>query len=85
MHHPGYLHVWINRRYCRYENNFKAFQDRVKACVKESVNQVFNSPTMDDPRYITFNPYVKEVHDPIKQEIYESKVNKYLGISLSLQ
>ncbi|XP_018341696.1 PREDICTED: protein crossbronx-like, partial [Trachymyrmex septentrionalis] len=56
-----------------YENNFEAFQDRVKACVKESVNQVFNSPTMDDPHYITFNPYVKEVHDPIKQEIYESK------------
>ena len=33
---------------------------------------------MDDPHYITFNPYVKEVHDPIKQEIYESKVNKYI-------
>jgi len=39
---------------------------------------------MDDPHYITFNPYVKEVHDFIKQEIYEPKVNKHLGISLSL-
>ncbi|XP_012057211.1 PREDICTED: AKT-interacting protein-like [Atta cephalotes] len=67
-----------------HENNFEAFRDRVKACVKESVNQVFNSPTMDDPHYITFNSYVKEVHDPIKQEIYESKdeeENKPMGLS----
>lgn len=47
----------------------------MKAYVKESVNQVFNPPTMDDPHYITFSPYVNELHDPIKREIYEPKVN----------
>ncbi|KAL0102596.1 hypothetical protein PUN28_018119 [Cardiocondyla obscurior] len=66
------------------ENNFEAFRERVKACVKESVNQVFNPPTMDDPHYITFNPYMNELHDPIKREIYETKdeeENKQLGLS----
>lgn len=51
----------------------------MKACVKESVNQVFNPPTIDDPHYIAFNPYVNELHDPTKREIYEAKVNKYLN------
>ncbi|XP_071559769.1 protein crossbronx homolog [Temnothorax nylanderi] len=66
------------------EKNSEAFRERVKACVKESVNQVFNPPTMDDPHYITFNPYVNELHDPIRREIYESKgeeENKPLGLS----
>lgn len=67
--------VRINRWHYRQENNFEAFRERVKTCVKESVNQVFNPPTMDDPHYITFNPYVNELHDSTKREIYESKVN----------
>lgn len=54
----------------------------MKTCVKASVNQVFDPPTMDDPHYITFTRYVNEVHDPIKREIYEPKVNKYLRITL---
>jgi len=75
MYHPWQLHVWINGQHCRQKNNFEAFRERVKACVKESVNQVFNPPTMDDPHYITFNPYVNEIHDPIKREIYDPKVS----------
>lgn len=70
----------INRRHYRQKNNFETFRERVKACVKESVSQVFNPPTMDDPHYITFGPYVKEIHDPIKLEIYDPKVNKYLSV-----
>lgn len=50
----------------------------MKACVKTSVNQVFDPSTIDDPHYITFTRYVNEVHDPIKREIYEPKVNTYL-------
>lgn len=69
----------INWRNYRQENNFEAFRERVKACVKESVNQVFNPSIIDDPHYITFNPYVNELHDPTKQEIYDPKVNKYLN------
>ncbi|XP_012226533.1 protein crossbronx homolog [Linepithema humile] len=65
-------------------NNFEVFRECVKTCVKESVNQVFNS-SIDDPHYIMFSPYVNEVHDPIKQEIYEStkseEENKPLGLS----
>lgn len=67
------------------ENNFEVFRECVKTCVKKSVSQVFNSPAIDDPHYITFSPYVNEVHDPIKQEIYEPTMseeeNKPLGLS----
>lgn len=66
------------------ESNLEAFRERVKTCVKTSVNQVFDPPTMDDPHYITFTRYVNEVHDPTKREIYEPKneeENKPLGLS----
>lgn len=43
--------------------------------MRESVNQVFNPPNIEDPHYITFSPYESELHDPIKREIYELKVN----------
>lgn len=62
------------KRY-RQEKHFEAFRERVKTCVRESVNKVFNPPSMDDPHYITFSPYINELHDPIKQEIYKPKVN----------
>ncbi|XP_029163581.1 protein crossbronx homolog [Nylanderia fulva] len=66
------------------ESNLEAFRERVKTCVKASVNQVFDPPTMDDPHYITFTRYVNEVHDPTKREIYEPKSedeHKPLGLS----
>ncbi|CAL1687257.1 unnamed protein product [Lasius platythorax] len=66
------------------ESNLEAFRERVKTCVKTSVNQVFDPPIIDDPHYITFTRYVNEVHDPTKREIYEPKSedeNKLLGLS----
>lgn len=42
--------------------------------MKESLNQVYNSPTSEDPHYITFSPYDKELHGPIRQDIYKPKV-----------
>lgn len=65
-------------------NNFEAFRDRVKKCVRESLNRVYNPPMVDDPHYITFSPYVDELHDSIKREIYDPKEeeeNKTLGLS----
>ncbi|XP_029048726.2 AKT-interacting protein-like [Osmia bicornis bicornis] len=66
------------------ENNFEAFRDRVKKCVRESLNRVYDPPPVDDPHYITFSPYVGELYDSIKQEIYQSKdeeENRALGLS----
>lgn len=66
------------------ENNFEVFQDRVKKCVRESLNRVYNPPAVDDPHYITFSPYSGELHDSVKREIYEPKEeegNKGLGLS----
>ncbi|KAL2720999.1 AKT-interacting protein-like isoform X2 [Vespula maculifrons] len=70
--------------YCRLQNNFDQFRERAKECVRESLNQVYNPPAFEDPHYITFSPYVPELHDPVKQQIYESKgteENRALGLS----
>ncbi|XP_050487375.1 AKT-interacting protein-like isoform X2 [Bombus huntii] len=66
------------------ENNFETFRDRVRKCVRESLNKVYSSPVVDDPHYITFSPYVDELHNSIKREIYEPKEeeeNKAVGLS----
>ncbi|XP_076243508.1 AKT-interacting protein isoform X2 [Calliopsis andreniformis] len=66
------------------ENNFEAFRECVKKCVRESSNTVHNPPTVDDPHYIAFGPYISELHDSIKREIYEPKEeedNKVRGLS----
>lgn len=66
------------------ENDFEAFRERVKKCVRESLNKVYNPPTVDDSHYIAFSPYMSELHDPVKQEIYEHKEEeetKALGFS----
>lgn len=82
---PQYFFSHMTWRHYRQESNLEAFRERVKTCVKASVNQVFDLPTMDDSHYITFTRYVNEVHDPIKREIYEPKVNKYLRITFIIK
>lgn len=57
----------------RLETNFEEFRERAKNCVKESLNEVY-SPSSEDAHYITFSPYDKELHGPIKQDIYKPKV-----------
>lgn len=57
--------------------DFDAYRERAKKCVKESLSEAFNPPVTEDPHYITFSPYVNEIHDPIKQEIYEPKASYF--------
>ncbi|XP_032684745.1 protein crossbronx homolog isoform X1 [Odontomachus brunneus] len=66
------------------EKYFETFRERVRMCVRESVNKVFNPPSMDDPHYITFSPYESELHDPIRREIYEPKQNEQENRPLGL-
>ncbi|XP_015172700.1 PREDICTED: AKT-interacting protein-like [Polistes dominula] len=66
------------------QNNFDQFGERAKECVRESLNEVYNPPAFEDPHYITFSPYIPELHDPVKQQIYELKEvegNRALGLS----
>lgn len=65
------------------ETNFEEFRERAKNCVKESLNEVYNPPSSEDPHYITFSPYDRELHGPIKQDIYKPKEgdNKAIGFS----
>ena len=64
--------------YChfnRLETNFEQFQEKAKQSVKDSLNEVFNELTVDDPHYIKFTHYNPEIHDPVKKEIYTPKVS----------
>jgi len=67
-----------------YENNMEGFREQAKKCVKESLSQVYNPPLTEDPHYITFSPYSSEIHEPVRQKIYEpknSEQNKSAGFS----
>ncbi|XP_043275402.1 protein crossbronx homolog isoform X2 [Venturia canescens] len=59
-----------------YENNMDGFRERAKKCVKESLSQVYNPPLTEDPHYITFSPYNSEIHEPVRQKIYEPETSE---------
>ena len=72
------LQNFLNARdRCRYESNMDGYRERAKKCVKDSLSQVYNPPLTEDPHYITFSPYNNEIHDPVRQKIYEPKVIFY--------
>ncbi|KAL7304057.1 hypothetical protein TKK_0003521 [Trichogramma kaykai] len=56
-----------------FENNVEGFKERVKKCVKDSLSVVYDPPVTDDPHYISFSPYDRELHDPVKREIFKTK------------
>ncbi|KAK0179767.1 hypothetical protein PV327_005488 [Microctonus hyperodae] len=55
------------------ENNLEEFRSRVKKCVKESLNHVYDTPEIDDAHYIKFSVWNPEIHEPIRRKIYEQK------------
>ncbi|XP_015592611.1 protein crossbronx homolog isoform X2 [Cephus cinctus] len=66
------------------ETDVEKFQKLAKESVKNSLSQVYDPPPTDDPHYITFSPYDNDLHDPIKEEIYqpkEERENKTVGFS----
>lgn len=68
--------------FCRLENNLEEFRLRVKNCVKESLNHVYDTPEIDDAHYIKFSVWNPKIHEPIRRKIYEQKViiHKYFNL-----
>ncbi|XP_046413825.1 AKT-interacting protein-like [Neodiprion fabricii] len=67
-----------------FASNIESFQKKARASVTESLSQLYDPPSTDDPHYITFTPYDSSLHDGIKEEILKSKKeeeNKVLGFS----
>nr|CAD7577255.1 unnamed protein product [Timema californicum] len=56
-----------------YENNKEAFREQVRLCVKTSQDRVYDAPAIDDPHYITFDPYNDPLHGPIREAIFKPK------------
>ncbi|XP_066598000.1 AKT-interacting protein-like [Prorops nasuta] len=66
------------------ENNFEEFECRANFSAKDSISQIYDPPSIDDPHYIAFSPYIAELHDPLKQLIYEPREeenNRIMGFS----
>lgn len=64
----------INFVNSRFENNVEEFRKKVKQCVKDSLDHVYDSPETDDAHYLKFSPWDPEIHEPIRQKLYESRV-----------
>ncbi|KAJ8884259.1 hypothetical protein PR048_016116 [Dryococelus australis] len=56
-----------------YEDNKELFREKVRDCVKESQEHVYDPPEIDDPHYISFDPYDEELHGPIREAIFRPK------------
>nr|CAD7446956.1 unnamed protein product [Timema bartmani] len=56
-----------------YENNKEAFREQVRLCVKTSQDRVYDAPAIDDPHYITFDPYNDPLHGPIREAVFKPK------------
>lgn len=66
------------------ENDCESFKERVKECVRESLDHVYDPPTTDDPHYITFSADTSDIPDSIKEDMFKLKEDeepKVLGLS----
>ena len=58
----------------RYEKNQDAFRENVRTCVKLSQEQVYEPAPVDDINYITFDKYDNDLHGPIRESFFKTKV-----------
>nr|CAD7404210.1 unnamed protein product [Timema cristinae] len=61
------------------KNNKEAFREQVRLCVKTSQDRVYDAPAIDDPHYITFDPYNDPLHGPIREAIFKPKLGRSSG------
>ncbi|XP_015113898.1 protein crossbronx homolog [Diachasma alloeum] len=54
-------------------NNVEEFRSRARKCVRESLDHVYDPPETEDTHYIKFTSWDPEIHEPIRQKIYEPK------------
>lgn len=53
--------------------NRAEFIARVKECVTTSKERIYDEPPTDDPHYITFEKFDKDLHGPIVERIKQGK------------
>lgn len=61
----------------RLDNNLEEFRSRVKKCVRDSIDHIYDPPDTEDTHYIKFSQWDPEIHEPIRQRIYEPKVTVF--------
>lgn len=65
----------IGLLFCRYKNNLEAFTNKVKNCVKESQEHLYDNPPTNDRHYIIFERYLPEKHDSVRNSILSQPIN----------
>ncbi|KAK3933334.1 AKT-interacting protein [Frankliniella fusca] len=56
-----------------YKSNPELFSEKLKLCVKNSQDHLYDPPPVDDPHYLRFDPYDKEKHEPVRESILHPK------------
>lgn len=64
---------------CRFRNNPELFSEKVKLCVKNSQDHLYDPPPVDDPHYLRFDPYDREKHESVRESILNPKVLEFLN------
>lgn len=53
----------------RFINDNSKFKEKVKLCVEESQNLVYQTPNNEDLNYLHFEPYKEDLHGAIMNQI----------------
>ncbi|XP_034948261.1 protein crossbronx homolog [Chelonus insularis] len=54
-----------------FQNDKEEYFKRSQKCVREALDHVYDPPDTEDAHYIRFSKWDPEIHEPIKQQIYE--------------
>jgi ubiquitin-protein ligase len=49
----------------RFNQSLESFRGRVKECVSEWQNRLYDKPASDDPHFLTFSPYDSDIHSEL--------------------
>lgn len=52
-----------------HEKDIDAFQTRARSCVMDWKEQLYLTPENDDPHYLTFSVYQKDLHGPAREQL----------------
>ncbi|XP_057325027.1 protein crossbronx homolog isoform X1 [Microplitis mediator] len=56
-----------------FENNIEEYRTKAKESVKDSLDHVYDPPETEDAHYLKFSPWDPEIHEPIRQKLYQSR------------
>lgn len=60
----------------RYKSDEKTYKEKIVSLVKKSQEHVYDAPPTDDKHYITFEPYNRAIHDPVRATMLNQQIEE---------